>query len=240
MKKLLLALAISTVATTTAYADTYLKLGVSQLNHDMVSVVDVSTRAYTTDGYTTSNGSVEAVAASAEDQAFSITIGNEFNENIATELRYHMGVSNSSEREQWLPSTGILAPDHFGGNFTFEEESRADIFVLLKSPSFFGVKPYLATGFTTASLNVNGTSFDNNGFVYGAGLEFDITKNLSLLVEYLKYPEADFSSVENTGWTEEKASEATIKEGQRALGQTSKFSNTWSGERASISLAYTF
>lgn len=235
MKKLALALVLA-ATTGVAHADTYFKFGFEQLEHDFTSVANIKETLHTKDGSLSLGSTQEGLIASGKDQSLVLGVGTELGDFVAVEFRYHMNISSSSKRDQYIPSSSSYSP--YGGHFSMKEEQRADALVLLYSPDFFGVRPYLTAGATTAKLKVNEESFNNNGLVYGAGLEFAVTDNLSLSVEYLKYPNSEYGTIKNSGYDSDIHKPLTGD--QVSSSYASTYKNEWSGDRASLTLAYRF
>ncbi|MGI2261353.1 porin family protein [Shewanella sp. GXUN23E] len=114
--------------------------------------------------------------------AISVTGGYRFNEYAAIEARAGIGVGDDSLR-------GV----------TFELDTYYGGYLKLGIPAgdFY---PYVLAGFTegelTASLLDDSVSGSESDFSYGAGIGYNINKNVSLQLEYTNYLDKDGGTID--------------------------------------------
>ena len=271
MKKTVLSLAL-VLASTNVMAETYFKVGLTQTTATLDDAEARSTFKNFPDSEATSDEASGTVSSSEgyptmveslgvtdiESLDITFALGHDFNEYVSGEIRYTLGASNSIKElgqinrdnvDEYAEAAGI----HFDGtvfttDMTIEMQNRMEGLILLKTPKFYGLQPYVMGGYSASSISVGRADLDVNGVTYGAGLEFDFDNNWSLSLEYQVFPEISdkisFKEEIESYDSNNSSSGTTSGTGQEnskaeAINEVN-YKYTYDANRAALTLSYRF
>ncbi|MBC3765486.1 porin family protein [Neptunicella marina] len=143
---------------------------------------------------------------------FGLTVGYQFNQYFSVQTRYSKGTSGSSE---------VLDFTNFD-KVSLDRDIKYQGSILIKAAypfanqfSFYGIAGYSKTkaeqdlfeSTTDSQGNLTGVNtsppsmtFTENGFTYGVGVDYHVTKNVELFIEYQVLPDWEPLSGISQSW----------------------------------------
>jgi opacity protein-like surface antigen len=162
------------------------------LSANAMAARDNAGKAYVGVGYTALTISPEGDAPDFDLGVLGVRGGYYFHNYFSVEGRLGFGVADDTKTIDDIPPFDL----------TVDQDYNIGVYAVGHLPLSDRFKLYGLVGFTKAevTLSVPGESIssDDSDFSYGAGLEFDMTKNWSLAAEYTAY----FSDAEVSFGTE--------------------------------------
>lgn len=211
MKRILLASALALTASS-AFADTYFRVGGSSVTSTVNAKADASIveKSAATLKYDQSLSDSDFST-----QAFSLGIGKEFNNYLAGELRYTIAGESTVDVYGEISAVDVISnADYYleeplKEQMTIEESNRFDALFLLKTPSVGIFNAYAIAGYSINKLTIGKADGDANGFTYGLGVTAKIDDSWSVNLEYQAFPKVNYSN----SWSSSYSSEDETTEG---------------------------